>query len=89
MMIFCYLCPPGLYFNTLKSTRLMEEIWKTLQQSWQPLPKRRFSLFISEAPLLVRALLLQGSTDNITIIVVLLKPIKELICPPLVPEEVK
>merc|ERR1719317_1203757 len=29
----------------------------------------------------------KGSTDNITIIVVLLKPIKELICPPLVPEE--
>merc|ERR1719209_786704 len=31
----------------------------------------------------------KGSTDNITIIVVLLKPIKELICPPLVPEEVE
>merc|ERR1719462_855341 len=29
----------------------------------------------------------KGSTDNITIIVVLLKPVKELICPPLVPEE--
>ena len=33
--------------------------------------------------------LFQGSTDNITIIVVLLKPIKELICPPLVPDEVR
>jgi len=29
----------------------------------------------------------KGSSDNITIIVVLLKPVKELICPPLVPEE--
>jgi len=31
----------------------------------------------------------KGSTDNITIIVVLLKPVKELICPPLVPAEVE
>jgi len=29
----------------------------------------------------------KGSTDNITIIVVLLKPVMELICPPLVPDE--
>ena len=31
----------------------------------------------------------KGSTDNITIIVVLLKPVMEVICPPLVPDQVE
>jgi hypothetical protein len=30
----------------------------------------------------------KGSSDNITIIVVLLKPVQELVCPPLVPDQV-